>query len=82
MNKLIIVGASGHGKVIADIAVRNGYTDIVFLDDDENIQECAGYPVIGNTIEATKMLGDKIVAIVQLILHISNHTIGRQANHH
>lgn len=63
MNKLIIVGASGHGKVIADIAVRNGYTDIVFLDDDENIQECAGYPVIGNTIEATKMLGDKIVAI-------------------
>ncbi len=33
-NRLIIIGASGHGKVIADIAVKNGYEDIVFLDDD------------------------------------------------
>lgn len=46
MNRLII-GASGHGKVIADIAVKNGYGDIVFLDDDESIKECAGFPVIG-----------------------------------
>ena len=32
--KLIVYGASGHGKVIADIAILNGYTDIVFYDDD------------------------------------------------
>lgn len=63
MNKLIIVGASGHGKVIADIAVQNGYTDILFLDDNEELQECAGFPVIGKISEATKMIGDKIVAI-------------------
>lgn len=63
MNKLVIVGTSGHGKVIADIAIRNEYTDIEFLDDDENIQECAGFPGIGNTSEATEMPGDKIVAI-------------------
>ena len=30
-DKLIIIGASGHGKVIADIAVKNGYHDIVFF---------------------------------------------------
>lgn len=63
MNRLIIIGASGHGKVIADIAVRNGYTDIVFLDDDETIIECAGFPVIGKTGEAKSINGDKIVAI-------------------
>lgn len=47
MNRLIIIGASGHGKVIADIALKNGYQDIVFLDDDNTIKECAGFPVIG-----------------------------------
>ena len=32
--KIVIIGASGHGKVIADIAEKNGYEEIVFLDDD------------------------------------------------
>lgn len=63
MNRLIIIGASGHGKVIADIAVRNGYTDIVFLDDDERLTECAGFPVIGKIREVNSFDGDKIVAI-------------------
>lgn len=63
VKRLVIIGASGHGKVIADIAVKNGYEDIVFLDDNENVKECAGFPVIGKTCEAMKMDGDKIVAI-------------------
>lgn len=63
MNKLIIIGASGHGKVVADIAVLNGYKDIVFLDDNEAINECAGFPIIGKTKEAKALEGDKIVAI-------------------
>lgn len=63
MNRLIIIGASGHGKVIADIAVKSGYEDIVFLDDDESIKYCAGFPVVGKTDEAVHMEGDKVVAI-------------------
>ena len=62
-NRLIIIGASGHGKVIADIALLNGYEDIVFLDDDDCVKECAGFPVIGKTVEAQNLSGDKIVAI-------------------
>ncbi len=62
MNRLIIIGASGHGKVVADIAERNGYTNIVFLDDGD-IKKCAGYPVIGTTEDALTLDGDKIVAI-------------------
>lgn len=61
MNRLIIIGASGHGKVVADIAKRNGYTDIVFLDDDKEIIECGDYPVIGNTKNAPN--GDLFIAI-------------------
>ena len=63
MKKLIIIGASGHGKVIADIAVKNNYDHIFFLDDNEEIIECAGFPVIGRTNEASDIDGDKIVAI-------------------
>lgn len=63
MNKLIIIGASGHGKVIADIAVKAGYEDIVFLDDDAKTDYCAGFSVVGRTSEIVDMDGDKVVAI-------------------
>lgn len=61
MNRLIIIGASGHGKVVADIAVLNGYKDIVFLDDDEGIQECSGWAVVGKSSEAPD--GEVFVAV-------------------
>jgi D-arabinose 1-dehydrogenase-like Zn-dependent alcohol dehydrogenase len=35
MKKLAIIGASGHGKAVADIAVKVGYEEILFLDDNE-----------------------------------------------
>lgn len=63
MNRLIIIGASGHGKVVADIALLNGYHSIHFLDDDESIKECGGFPVVGKSSDALLMDGDKIVAI-------------------
>lgn len=51
MQQLIIIGASGHGKVVADIAKLNGYTEIVFLDDAEGIKNCSIYSVVGTTEE-------------------------------
>lgn len=33
MSKIIIIGAGGHGKVAAEIAELNNYTDISFVDD-------------------------------------------------
>ena len=52
MERLIIIGASGHGKVVADIAALNGYKNIIFLDDDETIKDCTGYPVVGKSSDA------------------------------
>ena len=63
MRKLAIIGASGHGKVVADIARKNGYSEIVFLDDDESVHECGGYPVIGKSTEAEMIDADVIVGI-------------------
>ena len=63
MNRLIIIGASGHGKVVANIAVLNGYKDIVFLDNDLNIEDCAGYPVLGPDTMAKDLEGDLFIAV-------------------
>ena len=37
MKQLVIIGASGHGKVVADIGKKCGYDRIVFLDDRETL---------------------------------------------
>lgn len=63
MNRLIAIGASGHGKVVADIAALNGYKDIVFLDNDPEIKNCAGYPVLGPDTMTSELDGDLFVAV-------------------
>jgi sugar O-acyltransferase (sialic acid O-acetyltransferase NeuD family) len=58
-NKLLIIGASGHGKVVADVAKKmNKWNSIEFLDDDENIETSLGLKVIGKSIEVNKYLLD------------------------
>lgn len=63
MNRLIIIGASGHGKVVADIAALNGYKDIVFLDNDPEIKACASYPVLGPDTMTSELDGDVFIAV-------------------
>ncbi len=36
MKQIAIYGASGHGKVVADIARLNGYAEIIYVDDGDN----------------------------------------------
>ncbi|MBL0708469.1 MAG: acetyltransferase, partial [Sulfurimonas sp.] len=41
MSKTIyIYGASGHGLVVADIALSCGYDDIIYIDDGDNEYLC------------------------------------------
>ena len=63
MKQLVIIGASGHGKVVADIAKRNGYEGIFFLDDNETLTECGGYAVAGKCSLYKEFDCDVIVAI-------------------
>lgn len=61
MSRLVIIGASGHGKVVADIAALNAYTNIIFADDNKDIRICAGYTVVADSRHAPE--GDLFVAI-------------------
>lgn len=50
--KVIVIGASGHGKVVADIVRRSGDTLLGFLDDNEALpSEIAGIPVLGKVAD-------------------------------
>lgn len=66
MEKLVIIGASGHGKVVADIAQKtNRYKEICFLDDNPQTKECMGYQVIGTCQDIDRWISEAefIVAI-------------------
>lgn len=54
-DKLLIIGASGHGKVALDIAIKmKKWETIVFIDDNETVKECIGIPVIGRIDDSFK----------------------------
>lgn len=61
--KLTIIGASGHGKVVADAAKHCGYDEIEFLDDDETLSQCGRWPVVGKTSKAEEIDNDLFIAI-------------------
>lgn len=46
MRNLNIIGAGGHGKVAADIAIACGYEKITFLDKNKCSNTCMGFPVV------------------------------------
>lgn len=57
--KLLIIGASGHGKVVADIALKmNKWESIAFLDNDTSIKSAMGIEVIGTSDEAFSHIDD------------------------
>lgn len=65
MKKLIIIGAGGHGRVVADIAQKlNIYDSISFLDDGD-VKESMGIPVIDKVQAAREYIetSDIFVAI-------------------
>ena len=50
--QVIVIGASGHGKVVADIVRRSDDTLLGFLDDNEALPpEIAGIPVLGKVVD-------------------------------
>lgn len=70
-NKLLIIGASGHGKVVADIALKmNRWQSIAFLDDDESIKSSMGIEVIGKSSDAFAYIKD-----YDILVAIGNSTI-------
>lgn len=49
---VIIIGASGHGKVIADVVLRSGDRVLGFLDDNPNApKSICGFPLLGTSAD-------------------------------
>lgn len=70
-DRLLIIGASGHGKVVADIAIKmNKWKRIDFLDDDESIKESMGLKVIGKSADALIYIED-----ADIFVGVGNNTI-------
>ncbi len=52
MKRLAILGASGHGKVIADAALLSGFDEVVFFDDSwPKLAECSRWHIAGDSAQ-------------------------------
>lgn len=79
MNKLAILGASGHGKVIADAALAAGWKDVIFFDDDFPQKKTNGaWPIVGITqdlLASHKSYGGVVVGIGECATRWNKHCL-------
>ncbi|KAA0875746.1 acetyltransferase [Nitrincola tapanii] len=72
MKRLAILGASGHGKVVADIAECCGWNEVVFFDDAwPNVSANGHWAVAGNS----QTLVECVDTFTGVIIAIGNNAI-------
>ena len=55
--KVVIIGASGHGKVIADIILKSGDEIVGFLDDNPELtNRFIDFPMLGKIQDVSKYI--------------------------
>ncbi len=64
MKSIAIMGASGHCKVIAEIALEEGYDNIVFVDLNPTIDMLGEYPVADEDTDLENFINEKYDFIV------------------
>lgn len=74
MNSLAILGASGHGRVLADMAECCGWQSIVFFDDTPGLKHSGAWPIVGNSNDLRMRAGDFDGVIVAIGDNIIRHT--------
>ena len=70
MNRFVIIGAGGHAKVIADIALKSGYMDIRFVDDHATC-DVMGFPIVGIVDDITHLNDDD----TDFVIGIGNNAV-------
>ncbi|MCX0429256.1 MULTISPECIES: acetyltransferase [Aeromonas] len=67
MIKCAILGASGHGKVIAELAELNGFKEIIFFDDRfPELMQLAHWQVKGCTTDLLALVQDFDLVVVAI----------------
>jgi len=66
MKRLAILGASGHGNVVADAALLAGWQDICFFDDAWPNRDCSSvqWPIFGNFLRLLDRNGPPFDAVM------------------
>ncbi len=78
MGRLAILGASGHGKVVADAALMGDWDEILFFDDAwPELTEVGVWRVVGNTRQLLEQAGCFEGAVVA----IGNNVIRLEKQH-
>lgn len=81
MKKLALLGASGHGKVVAEAALASGWESVVFFDDAWPITQSNGnWPVVGDTNALLSRLKE-FDGVVVTIGHCATRLIKYQQLH-
>lgn len=77
MKRLALLGASGHGKVVADVALAEGWDEVVFFDDVWPPRSHNGpWPVVGNSPALLTRLHEfhgVVVSIGDCVVRWSKH---------
>ena len=75
MKRLAILGASGHGKVVADTAECCGWQVIEFFDDAwPQVSSIGVWPVVGNTSDLLSRVGE----FDGVLVAIGNNSVRRR----
>ncbi|QYJ98963.1 acetyltransferase [Shewanella alkalitolerans] len=78
MSSCAILGASGHGKVIAELAELNGFKEITFFDDRwPELQQLEHWSVCGDT----SVLITSVNKYDLVVVAIGNNSIRLEKNH-
>ena len=72
MCNVIIIGAGGHAKVIADIVIKNGDTLLGFLDDRKTGKVLGDFSVIG-TVSSAEQFAD-----VKFLIGIGDNSVRKR----
>ena len=63
--QVVVIGAGGHGRVVADVIACAGDTVIGFLDDREDLPErITGFPYLGKTGKYTEYPGASFIIAI------------------
>jgi sugar O-acyltransferase (sialic acid O-acetyltransferase NeuD family) len=67
MSSLLLIGAGGHGSVVADAALTMGTWDSIhFVDDRSDVRDVVGLPIVGAVSDLERLARSHSHAVVAL----------------
>lgn len=67
MAQLLIIGAGGHGSVVADAALSSGaWRSVAFVDDTSGLSRVLGYEVVAGTADLARLASSYSQAVVAI----------------